>query len=116
MVGKANLVRGTPGEEGGVHSVTLCDPFSIGQSGKIMGDHMRNSFKVIQLLVHHNKSLPKLARKDPHDKMESLQPMRSISAWSWPAPMFSTINSEFLVQFFVLITKNLVYLCPPVTD
>ena len=52
VVGKANLVQGTPGE-GGIHLVTLCDSFPGGQSGKIMGDHMCS------------ESPPKLAGGDP---------------------------------------------------
>ena len=50
--GKANLVQGDPRRKGEVHSISLSDPFSGGQSRKIMGDHMHSSFKVIQLLVH----------------------------------------------------------------
>ena len=75
-----------------------------------------------------NTSPPKLARKDHPISTESLQPLRSISAQSWPAPMFCgvyysldksalslyAINSVCSVQFFVRDHQEPGYLCPPV--
>ena len=39
----------------------------------------------------NNKSLLKLARNICPIRIESLQPLRSISAWSWPSPLFCAV-------------------------
>ena len=76
-----------------------------------------------------NKSPPKLARRYPPFKNTIPPPRRSISARSWPAPMFCgvyysldksalslyAINSVCSVQFFVHNHQEPGYLCPPLT-
>ena len=77
----------------------------------------------------HNKTPPKLARNIHPIHTESLQPLRSGSAPSWPAPMFCGVNYHLInllslcykpsgcsVQFFDCDHQEPGYLCPAVTE